>query len=156
MAFQDFTDKECACDFVQNLESFKDTFVAFLDSAIAILTTIKAAVALWPADLGDQVKKAGLEASLVAFDVVMAPIKEPFAYVTNYFRPYSDCPPVATVAGKVTWLRNLLLSPFEDAQQEIEDYKEGLNLESSKIEQLDMAINMLKDFKDAITLCGAL
>jgi len=156
MAFSDFEHKECACDFVQNLESFKDTFVTFIDATIALLTTIKAAIALWPADLGDQVKKVGLEASLLALETIMAPIEAPFALVNNYFRPYSDCPPVVTVASTVNSVRDAVLGPFEEAKQDIEDYTAALDLEGTKVAKLDMWINQLQDFKDAITFCGTM
>ena len=68
MAFDDLENKECVCDFINNIGAVKDTFNGFLDSIIAILTAANAAIALWPADVGDQLKRLALEAEIAAIE----------------------------------------------------------------------------------------
>lgn len=154
MAFQDFKYKDCLCDFVQNLESFKGTFLTLIDTVITLLTTVKAGIALFPTDLSDQLTKVGLDFSLEIINLVASKIEAPFLVVDGYFRPYSDCPPLATASKTIHKARDIVLFPADYIRQEIYDFEESLDLESCKIAQLDLLIKQLQDIKDAVEFCG--
>jgi hypothetical protein len=153
MASTNFLEKECACSFVQNLGAFKDTFTGLIDAAITVLRTAQATIALWPADLGDQLKRIEYEAEVTAIEAVMAPLAAPFSLVSNYLRPYADCPPIATAAGTINKVRNTVLDPLTKQKEEIQMLIDALNLEGTKIEQLQNMIDQLNDLKDAIVYC---
>jgi hypothetical protein len=155
MAFSDLEFPDCACAFVDNLGPFKQTFTSLLDSIIAIMTAIKATIALWPADLGDQLKKIALEANLVVIEAAVSNVEAPFKSVNMLMSPYADCPPVATAARTITDVRNLILGPLDEAKEEVQLLIDALNLDQAKLERLDMLINQLNDLKDAIEFCGA-
>ena len=90
MAFDDFTHKGCTCDFVQNLGAFKATLAGLLDAAIAWLTVTKAAIMLWPADIGDQLKKIELEAQIAVLETAIGTMSAPFSMAISYMTPYAD------------------------------------------------------------------
>ena len=154
MSFTDFENQDCACDFIKNLGAFKDTFLGMLDTAIGLLRAAQAAAALWPADFGDQLQRLELEAELMAVQTALSIVAPPLDAVTSYFRPYTDCPPIATAGQTISNIKTSILKPMKDAENDINKLKAALDLEGTKIQKLQMWINQLEDLKDAVNYCG--
>jgi hypothetical protein len=154
MGFTDFENHECVCSFINNLGAFKDTFIGMLDTSIGLLRAAQAAAALWPADFGDRLELLELEAELVAVQVAISAVAPPLEFVSNYFRPYADCPPMATAAQTIATVKDTILKPIRDLEDEINQKKDALDLEGSKIQKLQMWIDQLEDLKDAVNYCG--
>lgn len=154
MAFDDFSNKDCACDFYNNIGDFKTAFIGLLDGAIGILMTTKAALLLVPADFSDQLKKLELEAELTVIESTLITVDGPFMLIQAYLKPYSDCDGIQSVAKTINNVRNDILGPVDERKQEIEDLIEELNLEGTKIKKIDNWIEQLEAIKEAVELCG--
>lgn len=154
MAFDDFDDQQCVCDFIEALGDVKTAFTSLIDSAIAVLTTAKIAISLWPEDPADRVRLLGLQAELQVLSTVVEPVATPFTLLQAYFNQFGDCPGIGSVGKTLAEVRDTILGPFEEREAAINDMIEALNLESSKIERLENLIDQLQSVKDAIELCG--
>jgi hypothetical protein len=154
MAFEDFDEKQCVCDFLDALGDVKAAFVSMVDSAITVLTLAKVAIALWPEDPADRLRVLGLQAELQVLETIVAPISTPFVILQAYFNQYGDCPGIASIGTTLTDVRDIILGPFEEQEAEINAIIESLNVEGTKIERLEDLIGQLQSVKDAIELCG--
>jgi hypothetical protein len=154
MAFSDLKEQPCLCSFIQNLGPMKATFESLIDSAITLLTAIKATMALWPVDLGDQLLKLGYDTEIACLEALFAPLEVPFVLIIAKMQPYADCPPVATMAKTVKDVRDAVMKPLDDEKTKVNQLIYALNLENTKSERLDMLIQQLKDVKSALELCN--
>lgn len=155
MAFGDFKDPQCVCDFLSGLGDLKTAYVGLIDAGIALLTTAKAAIALWPEDPADKLRLFELQAELEVLKVVAKPIDTPLAILQSYFNVYGDCSGIASAGKAIKDFRDLILGPFDEGEAEINAMIDALDLEASKVERLDDLIEQLQAVKDAIELCGS-
>jgi hypothetical protein len=156
MGFGDFKDPQCVCDFLNGLGDLKTSFIALIDAGISLLTTVKAAIALWPEDPADRLHLIELQAELNIWETISKPIDTPFVVLQSYFSLYGDCSGVASAVKAIKGFRDTILGPVEEREDEINDMIESLDLEASKVQRLDDIIDQLQAVKDAIDLCGQL
>lgn len=153
-AVSKFIEEPCVCDLIQSLGSFKSTLIALIDTFIAYLTAIKAAALLWPNDPADRVEMLAYDVAIKALETAIKPIDVPFVLVTSYFKNYSDCTPIATASKTLNDTKKLLTGWAKDYMEEWKQKQEQLDMEGTKIDRLNLVIDQLKDFKDAIELCN--
>jgi len=156
MSFGDFKDPQCVCDFLEGLGDLKTSFTSLIDVVIGLLTTAKAAIALWPEDPADRVRLLGLQTELSVLEVVSEPINTPFALLQAVFNLYGDCDGVASITKTIASIHDTILGPVDEREAEINAMIESLNLEESKVARLSDLIDQLQAVKDAIELCGQL
>jgi hypothetical protein len=154
MAFEDFDEKQCVCDLLDALGDVKTVFTSLLDAVTTILTTVKAAIALWPEDPADRLLLLGLQAELEVLALAAEPIVTPLNLLQAYFNQFGDCPGISTVGSTLADFYNMVLGAYEEKEEKINAMIEALDLEGSKIDRLDDIINQLDSVKEAIELCG--
>lgn len=145
---------DCLCAFADLLGGAKADIVTLIDSLIATLEALKALLLLFMVDFEDELKKLEYQAELAVIEAAVGYIEAPFNLILGYTRVLADCDPVASFADTLKKTRDEVLSDFYERQYEVEQLISALNAKSKEIEELDRKIEMLKEFRDSIELCG--
>jgi hypothetical protein len=127
-----------------------------IDSVIGVLNLAKAALLLVPIDLYDHLDKYRLEGEITGLSIAFQSVETPLAIAGSYMKRWADCPPVATLAQSYLAFQEEFLKPLKDRRAEVEAKINALEIEQLKSESLQRTIDLLTDFKDAVTLCKEL
>ncbi len=145
---------DCICTFAERLGPAKATFIAFIDSLIAVLQVFKIAEQLDSFSLEDTIRKVALETALAVHQAVVAEIAAGINTVVGIASTASDCPPLSVYMRKVKKWRDEFLNPLYEEEYEIEQYIAAIEDKQNKVNQIQKAIDWLNTFKDAIEACG--
>jgi len=145
---------DCICQFAEALGPAKQTLIAFIDSAIALLQAAKIVEQLASFSIEDYGRKALLEISLVYYQTLVADVAAGVNVAVGFTTRFSDCAPVSSFSRKVKALRDDFLGPLYEKEYEIQQYIEAINDKARKVQQLQKTIDFLTTWKDAIDACG--
>ncbi|MFA5132679.1 MAG: hypothetical protein WC444_05155 [Candidatus Paceibacterota bacterium] len=154
MAFADIENKECLCAWLAGLgEPPKQQLKTLIQVANGLIQTAKAVYILINTDFEDLLKKEALEKLLEVYKLATKPLEMPLNYLSAVTAPAADCPPVAQIAATMYDLKNTLLAPVKDLEEEIEAYISSIEQSQANSEFLDMLSSVLDDISQAINEC---
>jgi hypothetical protein len=145
---------DCICAVAEELGPAKATFIAFIDSLIAVLQVFKIAEQLESFNAEDLIRKAALEVALAVHQAVVAEMAAGINTVIGIANRSADCPPMAVYMRKVKKWRDDFLNPLYEEEYEIQQYIAAIDDKQKKVSQIQQAIDWLTTFRDAIEICG--
>lgn len=153
MALENFDNQACLCVWVRSLGDAKPLLQSLVTSIRGIVEAAMATYALTNNYTLDALKKTGLETSLEILNDAVAPVEAPLNTLVGYTAPFSDCPPVASLASAMKTVRDEVLSPVDDLRNKINQLSKAIDDSRSKMEMLNNILNFLDDISDAIDRC---
>ena len=153
MALEDFDDQACLCVWVRSLGDAKPLLQGLLQSISSIVQSALVVYKLTNNYTLDNIQKQLLETSLEILDQTVAPVEIPLNTLVGYTAPFSDCPPVATLASAMKSISGTILSPVEDLRNEVKQYIKTLEDSNGTSEFLESILKSLEEVADAIDRC---
>lgn len=146
---------DCFCTLAELLGNAKSQATAAMDALIALLTTMKAYLALVNWDLEDNLRKIAGELALAVLQEAEDTVAEPFAVVIAATSILADCPPVNTLTKILKDVRDLVLGEFDSLEYEISQFANALEAKRLQLEQIDRWITTLTQARDKLDECGS-
>jgi hypothetical protein len=144
---------ECLCLFVDLLGDAKEQVKTLISGLQGLLQTLKTIIQLVSVDLENELRRLAYQAALALLQELIDPVQAPFNLILAQTSSFADCDPVAFLTKALKEARDLVLSPFFEAEYEIEQLIAALEDQRREVEIIDRIIEILDEINDAIDLC---
>ncbi len=145
---------ECLCAFADRLGSSKQVVIDSINSVVGLLRVANAYYRLVNITIEDDLKKARLELELAWLQNGTEYLSTYPKLFASFARPYSDCPPVATLMKTMKKSIDDKMKPVYERQFEIERMISAINRKKRKASVIDGWIEWLEAIVEALQACG--